>query len=123
MRELNLRKCLSCGVIVKVIDDCNCSCKINCCDKVMTDIVPNSVDASFEKHVPTYEIKDDNLIVKVDHVMEEDHYIMWIAFITENEEYVTYFKPGDEAVTTFPNKKGILYAYCNKHSLWNSIVK
>ena len=123
MKELKLKKCNSCGALIKVIDDCNCAYGINCCDTKMVDIIPNNIDASFERHVPTYEVKNDKLIVKVDHVMEKEHYIEWICFVTDTKEYVVYFKPGDVAETIFPNEKGMLYAYCNKHSLWNNQVK
>lgn len=123
MQELRLKKCAKCGAMVRVIKDCNCPCNFTCCDEVMQDVVANSVDASKEKHVPTYEIKDDKLEAKVNHVMEEDHYIKWLMFVTSNVELIYYFKPGDEAKATFPYQKGILYAYCNKHSLWSCNVK
>ncbi len=122
MRELVLRKCPSCGALVKVITDCSCSCKISCCEKPMVDIKPNSVDAAFEKHVPVFEIVNDKIKVVVNHVMEEDHFIEWICFVTETSEHYIYFKPGENAITTFPYTKGILYAYCNKHGLWSKEV-
>lgn len=123
MRELKLKKCESCGAIVKVIKDCHCPCNFVCCDEKMTDIIPNTVEASLEKHIPTYEVEDDNLKVKVAHVMEEAHYIEWISLVTDDEEYIKYFNPGDTPEVIFPNKKGILYAYCNNHELWSQEVK
>ena len=52
-RELVIKKCVSCGATVKVIEDCNCGddCGIKCCGEKMTVLQPNSVDASFEKHI------------------------------------------------------------------------
>ena len=123
MRELNLKKCPSCGALVKVINDCHCPCGIACCDTKMVDIKANSTDASFEKHIPTYEIKDHNLIVKVNHVMEEEHLINWVMFLTETNETTIYFEPGKPAEAIFPYEKGILYAYCNKHGLWQCNVE
>ena len=84
----------------------------------MEVVKANATDAAFEKHVPNYEIKDDEIIVEVNHVMEEDHYIEWIAFISEKKEEYVYFNPGEDCRATFKNAKGILYSYCNKHSLW-----
>ncbi len=124
MRELVIRKCKSCGAVVKVLDDCNCKCGIVCCDELMEVVKANAVDASFEKHVPTYEIKDDKIIVKVNHVMEDDHYIEWIAGVSDDTDEFKYLKPGDEPVAEFKYVKGmILYSYCNKHSLWKVEVK
>ncbi len=123
MKELILKKCNSCQAMVKVITDCHCPCGINCCDEPMEEIKANTVDASFEKHVPTYEIKDNIINVTVNHVMEENHYIEWIMFVTENTEQTVYLKNAKEAKATFPYQKGILYAYCNNHGLWSNEVK
>ena len=124
MRELVLKKCKNCGAIVKSFKDCICeNCGIKCCDEEMLTVTPNSVDAAFEKHIPTYEVDGENLKVTVNHVMEEDHYIEWIAFVSEEKEEYVYFNPGDECKTNFKYSKGILYSYCNKHSLWMSEVK
>ena len=123
MRKLILKKCKKCNALVKVINDCNCeNCGIKCCDEEMVEIKSNSTDAAFEKHVPTYEVDGDDLIVTVNHVMDSDHYIEWIAFITEDSEEYVYFKPGDECKATFKHSKGTLYSYCNKHLLWMSEV-
>ena len=124
MRELIIKKCLKCGAIVKIIKDCNCSdCGIQCCKESMKEIKPNSADAAIEKHKPTYEINKDMISVNVEHVMEQDHYIEWICFITDKEEKYIYLNPGD----TFPielgkYEKGIIYSYCNKHGLWKTEI-
>jgi len=98
--------------------------KMNCCGKEMVELIPNSVDAAFEKHVPTYEVVDEKVKVKVNHVMEEEHYIEWIAYVEENNHDVRYFEPYMTAETDFKYVKGAkLYAYCNKHGLWMSEVK
>ncbi len=122
MRELILRKCNNCGALVKVISDCKCTCGINCCDKEMKIVKANSEEASFEKHIPSYEIRNDKIIVNVNHVMEEEHFINWIMFVGENSEEIIYFNPMEDAKAEFKKQKGILYAYCNKHGLWSCEV-
>ena len=118
--ELNFRKCNLCGNIVWSFNDTN----ITCCNQDMVTIKPNSVDASFEKHIPNYEIEDNKINISVNHVMEEGHYIMWILMVSDNNIYYKEFKPGEEAKATFdyvgPCK---IYSYCNLHSLWESVVK
>ena len=123
--ELVIKKCNRCGATVKVIEDCNCEgCGIVCCGEPMQVMVPNSVDAAVEKHVPTYEILDDELVVKVNHVMEKEHFIEWIALVKENKEYTVKLYPEQDAVARFPYLKGAtLYAYCNKHGLWKAEVE
>ena len=120
-----IKKCFSCGAVVRVLHDCECEgCGIRCCDKEMQELVPNSVDASFEKHVPTYEIKEEKILVSVNHVMEEDHYIEWICVVSGNKEVITYFEPGDECSIQCKYIPGsVIYAYCNKHGLWKAETK
>ena len=123
-RELVVKKCFKCGAIVKVIEDCNCACGFECCGEKMKELIPNSVDAAVEKHVPTYEVKDGKVFVKVNHVMDEDHYIEWITFDFGDKEVTKYLEPGVEAVAHckyVPGSK--IYAYCNKHGLWKKEVE
>lgn len=123
-KELIIKTCTKCGATIKVLKDCTCdNCGITCCDKKMVTLKPNSTDAAYEKHVPNYEIKDGNLIVSVNHVMDPDHYIEWIALINDDNEDFFYLNPGENAKVTFKNKaKGTLYAYCNKHGLWEKEI-
>lgn len=125
MRELKLKKCLKCGALVRVIEDCNCKdCGIECCGNAMNEVKANSVDAAFEKHVPTYEKKDGKLIVTVNHVMESEHYIEWICLLTKNKEEYRYFDSSDSCTCEFEDTlDGVLYSYCNKHGLWSVKIK
>ena len=115
-----LKKCNDCGALVKVLEDSEC---IKCCGSKMEVVKSNSVDASFEKHVPTFEVVGNKLVVTVNHVMDSDHYIEWICFESDNKEEIIYLKPGMDAKVEFNYQKGMLYAYCNKHGLWESEVK
>ena len=119
-RELVIKKCLKCGALVDVINDCKCDdCGIKCCGEQMVELVPNSSDAVFEKHVPTFERVEDEIFVKVNHVMEKEHFIEWIAMVTDTRVCKVTLYPEQNAECRFkyiPGSK--LYAYCNKHGLW-----
>ena len=123
-RELILKKCKSCGAMVKVLKDCNCDeCGIICCGEQMSKVVPNSVDAAIEKHIPEYTVEGEKILVKVNHVMEEEHYITWIAIESDNQIIKTNLKPHEEPKAVFPYKKDAkIYAYCNNHGLWMTKV-
>ncbi len=84
------------------------------------EIIPNSEDAAFEKHVPQFNFIDNESVeIKVNHVMEEDHYIEWILIEYYNEQVIEYFNPGEEAKVIVAYQEGMkAYAYCNKHGLW-----
>lgn len=123
--ELIIKKCKSCGAIVRVIEDCTCeNCGISCCGEAMEVLVPNSVDAAVEKHVPTFEKVEDEIFVKVNHVMEKEHFIEWISLVADNKEYFVKLYPEQNAECRFPYISGsVLYAYCNKHGLWKKDVE
>ena len=124
-KELVIKKCMKCGAMVQVLEDCSCdNCGIKCCGEQMQILKPNSVDAAVEKHVPTYEVKDGKIFVTVNHVMEEDHYIEWISIVFKNKTVTKYFKPGDELTMHCKYAPGsTIYAYCNKHALWKKEVE
>ena len=123
--ELVIKKCKSCGAMVKVLKDCTCeNCGIKCCGEEMEILVPNSVEAAIEKHIPTYEKVEDEIFVKVNHVMEKEHYIEWVALVKDNKEYIVNLYPEQNAECRFKYIPGsTIYAYCNKHGLWKQDVE
>ncbi len=119
--ELVIKKCKTCGTIIKMLE---ADKEISCCGKTMETLLPNSVDAAVEKHVPTYEKIEDKIIVKVNHVMEKEHYIEWICLVTDKRECMVKLHPGETAEAKFkyvPNST--IYAYCNMHGLWKTEVE
>lgn len=119
-RELSLKKCFKCGSLVEVLKDG----EITCCGEQMKKVAANSVDAVVEKHVPSYEVNEEKITVRVNHVMEEDHYIEWIAMAYDKGICKKFLKPGETAEVCFKYIHGSkIYAYCNKHGLWENEVK
>lgn len=124
MKDLVVKKCLKCGAVILPFNDCNCvNCGIKCCGENMAVLVPNSEDAAVEKHVPNYEIVEDEVYVTVNHVMEKDHFIEFLALATDEKTYVERLYPEMDAAVRFKYVKGAtLYAYCNKHGLWKKEI-
>lgn len=117
--NLKFRRCKKCGNIVWSFNDTD----ITCCGDVMEEIKPNSVDASFEKHIPVYEINNDKININVPHVMEEKHYIKWVLMVNDNEIQYKEFKYTDLPKAAFNYKENsIIYSYCNLHGLWMNNV-
>ena len=120
---MTLKQCKTCGTLIKVLKN-DSEKNIQCCGEEMENIIPNSVDAAAEKHIPTYEILGDTISVNVPHVMEEEHFIEWISLETDSKEYTVTLSPNKEAKTTFPYiPNSTLYSFCNKHGLWKTTVK
>ena len=98
-----------------------------CCGSPMEKIIPGSVDAAAEKHVPVYSVSDGKVKVNVGsvaHPMAEEHYIEWILMQTENGYQIKYLKPGDAPFAEFAlageENVEAVYAYCNLHGLWKA---
>ena len=125
MKKLIIKKCTSCNATVKVLQDCTCdNCGINCCGKPMRKLKANESDGIAEKHKPTFKVDGNYIVVNVDHVMDEDHYIEWIVHVYENRICRVNLKPGEKPVAKFAYKPGAtLYAMCNKHGLWKVDVE
>ena len=92
-------------------------------------IEPNTVDAAREKHVPVVTVEGSVVQVVVggvEHPMEEDHYITFIALETTAGLQMAYLKPGDRPAATFALVEGAraiaAYEYCNKHGLWKAEI-
>ena len=118
-------KCPICGNIIEVVNgDVK---RDKCCNQELEELIAGTIDASLEKHVPVYEIDNNEIIVKVGeaiHPMEEKHYIMWVSLVTEDKVIRVEFKPGDEPIVRLPYIKGsIIYEYCNLHGLWKKVVE
>lgn len=124
MKELIIKKCKKCNALVNVIEDCNCEkCGIECCDEEMEILIPNKTDASFEKHVPNIKKEGNELIITVNHVMEENHYITLITYKSEKMEITKYFAPFETPELKVPYEgKAKAYAYCNLHSIWETDI-
>lgn len=123
--KVNYYKCPICGNIIEVVNgDIN---RVKCCNKELDLLVANTTDGALEKHVPVYEIDNNEIIIKVGeviHPMEEKHYIMWISLVTDDKVIRVDLKPGDEPIVRLPYiKNAIIYEYCNLHGLWKNIVE
>ena len=123
---MKVYKCNQCGNIISMISASGVP--VMCCGKKMEEMVPNTVDASAEKHVPVVEVtanKVEVVIGEVQHPMAEEHYIEWIALETEQGMQLKKLNPGEEPTAIFRlngEKATAAYAYCNLHGLWKTEI-
>jgi superoxide reductase len=124
MKKLIIKKCSKCGTIAEIWQNGNRkNCDILCCGQSMKTLEANTSDGAIEKHKPIVELVGNYIIVSVNHVMQPEHYIEWIALESSKTYGKKSFIAGDKAVAVFPYVKGsTVYAYCNQHGLWSTVV-
>lgn len=122
MSKVAIYRCETCGNIVAKIK--NGGGTLSCCGKPMIKLEANTVEASTEKHIPVVTKEDGKIKVTVGSVLHPslpEHYIEWIALVTEDQIQLTYLKPGMDPVADFDEvESGSVYEYCNIHGLWKT---
>lgn len=116
-------RCAHCGnVIQKVVDK---KVPVVCCGQRMEELVPGTVEASVEKHLPVVTVLDGNRIKvevgSVAHPMLPEHHIAFIYVETENGGIRVDLGDKPEAVIALGEEKAVaVYEYCNLHGLWKT---
>ena len=114
--------CRRCGNLVGMVHDSGVP--MICCGEKMEALVPNTVEASGEKHLPVAVMDGKVLRVhvgSVDHPMLPEHFIEWVYVQTDQGGQRKALKPGDAPEASFclgDDKAAAVYAYCNLHGLW-----
>ena len=123
--KVKFYRCSHCGNIVMAVEESGVP--IICCGEAMKEIIGGTVDASLEKHVPVYSVKDNTVSVNVgsiEHPSTYQHYIQWIGISTDNRIQIVYLKPGDRPQACFKlckdEKVQEVFCYCNLHGKWSS---
>ena len=119
--------CKLCGNLVGMVE--NKGVPLVCCGEKMAELVPNTVEASVEKHLPVTAMSGDTMTAQVGsvpHPMEEGHHIAFVYVETERGGQRKSLKVGEEPKTAFcfmEDKPVAVYAYCNLHGLWKTQVE
>lgn len=115
-------QCKLCGNLVGMIHQSGAP--LVCCGQEMEELIPGSVDASKEKHVPVVTCEGDCVKVclgSAPHPMTSEHLIMWVYLQTDVGGQRKCLNPGDAPEVSFAlggDKPIAVYAYCNLHGLW-----
>lgn len=117
--------CKICGNLVGKIHDSGVT--MVCCGQPMTELVANTVEASYEKHLPVISVDGSTVTVKVGsvpHPMLPEHYIDFVYLETEKGGQRKILGPNNAPEATFeltPDDKAVAaYEYCNLHGLWKT---
>ena len=122
MKNIKFYVCPHCRNIAEMVYDTDIP--LHCCGSEMDELIPGSVDASKEKHVPDVKVSEGVVQVNVgsvNHPMEEVHWIEWVQLVSDKGSYRKWLNPGDAPNVKFlldDEKPLAVYAYCNLHGLW-----
>ena len=120
-------KCNKCGNLVGLIN--NGGVPLICCGENMAELVPNTVEASAEKHLPAVTVSGSSINVQigsVPHPMENEHHIDFVFVETERGGQRKSLKAGEQPKASFAlsdDKPAAVYAYCNLHGMWKTEIK
>lgn len=118
--------CEHCGNVVGKIFDSGVD--VVCCGQKMTPIIPGTVEASREKHIPVVTREGDVITVTVGsvlHPMAAEHSILWVYLETDRGGQRKCLEVGEAPTVSFTlngEKPVAVYAYCNLHGLWKTDV-
>ena len=122
MMNIRFLVCEHCKNIVQMIDDKKVP--VMCCGQKMVELVPNTVEASGETHMPVPVVEDGVVKVSVgsvEHPMVPEHLIEWVYLVTEEGGQIKYLNAEQAPEVKFyigDEKPVAVYAYCNLHGLW-----
>ena len=126
MKETRFYICEKCGNIVGMIH--SSGVPLMCCGQKMTALIPGTVDAAKEKHIPVVTVENDTVNVcvgSVEHPMTEEHSITWVYLLTDKGGQRKNLSTGTAPTVSFAlnNEKPVaVYAYCNLHGLWKADI-
>ena len=111
MLKSSFSVCPICGNIIHTMGE-----NINSCCGITLPIL--EADSENDKHTINCNVVENEYFVSIDHEMSKDHYISFIAYVTNDRCEIVKLYPEQSAEARFLRRgKGIIYAYCNKDGL------
>ncbi|MBR3355422.1 MAG: helix-turn-helix domain-containing protein [Oscillospiraceae bacterium] len=104
--------CPMCGNVIRSTGEA----LISCCGITLPPVDPEPEDEEHRIHVETVE---DEYYVTADHPMTKDHYISFLAAVTDiGIQFVKLYPEGNAEARFKINRVRKLYAFCNRHGLF-----
>lgn len=108
--------CPICGNVVHTLGET----MVSCCGMTLPAA---AIDEADEAHEMQIEYIEDEYYVTIAHEMTKQHYISFIAYVTDSRvEMVKLYPEGNAAVRFLIRGDGYLYWYCNHHGLMRKKV-
>ena len=122
--NLKCIKFYACPICGNVIHNTG-NAEISCCGRKLSPLIAKPAD---EMHSATIENTDDEYYITFNHEMCKNHYISFVAYVTNDKFLFVKLYPEQAAAVNLPkmssdillhkyNRK--LYYYCSKHGLYS----
>ena len=109
--------CPVCGNVIRATGEA----VVSCCGITLPPLEAEEPD---EEHGIHMEIVEDEYYVTVDHPMEKDHYISFLAAVSDQGVRLVKLYPEGNAEARFKiDRVTGVYAYCNRHGLYRVSLK
>ncbi len=93
-----------------------------CCHGIA--LPPAEAEESDERHSINIETVEDEYYATLNHEMSKEHYISFLAAVTDSGIMLTKLYPEGNAEARFKiNRTYAIYAYCNRHGLFKIPVR
>ena len=116
MLKSNFSVCPICGNIIHTMGE-----NINICCGINLPILEAELEN--EKHTINIEMIEDEYFISINHDMSKEHYISFIAFVTNDRcEVIKLYPEQNAEVRFFKRGRGIIYIYCNKDGLIKKVI-
>ena len=106
--------CPVCGNVIGSVGEA----VISCCGITLPPITPEPAD---DEHVISAEIVEDEYYVTVNHPMTKEHYISFLAALSDQGiQFVKLYPEGSAEARFKLSRVRTLYAYCNRHGMFRA---
>ena len=106
--------CPVCGNVIRSVGEA----VISCCGIILPPVTPEPAD---EEHCINTEIVEDEYYVTVNHPMTKEHYISFLAAVSDQGvQFVKLYPEGSAEARFKLGRVKTLYAYCNRHGMFRA---
>lgn len=112
MKRTKFYVCGNCGNIITSTSEA----EVSCCGRKLNSLIAKPCDEIHNVNVETMEF---DYYITFDHDMTKEHYLNFIAYVTNDRILFVKLYPEQSGEVRFPKLYGgKLYFGCNKHGLW-----
>ena len=109
--------CPICGNIIRTVGDA----VVSCCGITLPQLIAEEPD---NNHTLNFEKVEDETFVTIDHEMNKQHYISFLAYLTSDKvQFIKLYPEGNAEARFKLQGSGLFYYNCNRHGLFKVKIK